>query len=340
MYLNISLLSSIEKRMSSTQNCAIFILTQNTEAKKVYLKTNLYYLFKYFNKDYKHPVVIFHEGDFDEKLQTDIINGIRESCRSCVSFRTLDPDDFKVPDHIDSTKLERCISTAPTPYWRNVSYRSMCRWWVVHMPKYAAGYDYVMRIDDDAFIEEPLPDLFSWAEEKKVVYASNMVHTDCGMCNYGMMEFFKSMFPEKKELIDSMFTLQNLPSRSVKIHPFRTLLSITQDPLPEIGEHIPVYQPTIFYNNFFITKSSFWQREDVQEAIKKIDKNGSIYYFRWGDAPLHTLLVKIFAEPHEVKQCIFKYSKRMQRESFPGNDGMFHSYMPGLYEQTSCITET
>jgi hypothetical protein len=40
-----------------------------------------------------------------------------------------------------------------------------------------------------------------------------------------------------------------------------------------------------------------------------------------------------------MKQCIFKYSKRMQRESFPGGDGIFHSYMPGDYDQSSCMTE-
>lgn len=324
---------------SKSMKCAIFILTQNTEVRKVYLKTSLYFLFKYFNKDYKHPVIIFHEGDFDNNTQTDIINGVREECRSYVSFRTLDPDDFKVPGHIDKEKLERCVAAAPTPYWRNIPYRNMCRWWLVHMPKYAAGYDYVMRLDDDAFIEEPLPDLFDWANKKGLVYASNFIHSDCGMCNYGMMEFFQSLFPDKRSLVESMFTPQNMPSRSAHAHPFRSLLSITQDPLPEIGEHIQLQQPTIFYNNFFITKSSFWQREDVQAAIKAIDENGSIYYFRWGDAPLHTLLVKLLAKPEEVKQSVFKYSKRMQRESFPDNCGNFHSYMPGNYNQSSCMTE-
>ena len=336
--------------MSVTKpSCAIFILTQNNETRRIYLKTALYFLFKYFNKSYKHPVIIFHEGDFDERTQTDIINGVRDDCRSCVSFRALDPDDFKVPHHIDKEKLERCVATAPTPYWRNIGYRNMCRWWVVHMPRYAAGYDYVMRLDDDAFIEEALPDLFNWMQDKGLVYASNMIHTDCAMCNYGMKAFFSNMVRDSVELdadkakklatIESMFEDQMLPSRSVKISPFRTLLSITQDPIPEIGEHIKVEMPTKFNNNFFITKSSFWQREDVQAAIKAIDENGSIYYFRWGDAPLHTILIKLFAQPSEIKQSVFKYSKRMQRESFPGNDGMFHSYMPGNYDHSSCVTD-
>jgi hypothetical protein len=304
------------------------------------LKTSLYFLFRYFNAEFKYPVIIFHEGDYDAVAQTEVIQSIRESCRSLVSFRALDDGDFVVPEHIDRDKLKRCIETKPVPYWRNEAYRNMCRWWVVHMHKYAKGYEYVMRLDDDAFIEEPIPDLFEWAKNKKLVYASNFLHTDCGMCNYGMRQFFENRFPEKKDLLGKLFTRQELPSRSVKIHPFRTLLSITQDPLPNVGEHITIDMPTILYNNFFITKTSFWQQDDVKALVDEIDKDGSIYYFRWGDAPLHTLIVNMMATPDEVARSVFKYSKRMQRESFLGNDKVYYSYMPATYDKSSCATES
>ena len=324
---------------SNKVNAAIFILTQNTDVRRTYLKTALYFLFRNFNATHKYPVVIFHEGDFTPKDQTEIINGIRKSCRDIVTFRALDPDDFKVPAHIDADKLARCIATNPVPYWRNIAYRNMCRWWLVHMPKYAAGYEYIMRIDDDGFIEEPVPDLFEWASTKQLVYASNFLHTDCGICNYGMMEFFQRKFPERRENISKMFVQQQVPSRAVQIHPFRTLLSITQETFPQIDEQITLHMPVIFYNNFFITKSSFWQRPDVQALIKEIDEDGSIYYFRWGDAPLHTLIVQLMATPDEVSRSVFKYSKRLQRESFLGNTGVWHEYMPTDYKNSSCITE-
>ena len=328
-----------DKNKESKVNAAVFILSQNTDVRRTYLKTALYFLFRNFNAECKYPVIIFHEGDFTSDAQTEIINGIRKSCRSLVTFRALDAGDFTVPDHIDKDKMRRCIATKPAPYWRNEAYRNMCRWWLVHMPKYASGYDYVMRIDDDSFIEEPTPDLFKWASDKKLVYASNLLHTDCGMCNYGMMEFFQKKFPARSEDISKMFIPQQIPSRTVQVHPFRTLLSITQDPMPQIDEMITIQMPVIFYNNFFITKSSFWQRPDVQKLIKEIDENGSIYYFRWGDAPLHTLIVQLLATPDEVSRSVFKYSKRLQRESFLGNTGMWHDYMPTEYNNSSCITD-
>jgi len=336
---NLPNLENINLNKETKLNAAVFILSQNTDVRRTYLKSTLYFLFRNFNAEHKYPVIILHEGDFKPNDQTEIINGIRKSLRHLVTFRALDPDDFRVPDHIDKDKLKRCIATNPAPYWRNEAYRNMCRWWLVHMPKYAAGYDYVMRIDDDSFIEEPIPDLFKWADEKKLVYASNLLHVDCGLCNYGMMEFFKKKFPTRSDDIAQMFISQQIPSRAVQIHPFRTLLSITQDVLPEINETITVHMPVIFYNNFFITKSSFWQRPDVKALINEIDANGSIYYFRWGDAPLHTLIVQLMASPDEVSRSVFKYSKRLQRESFLGNTGVWHDYMPAEYTNSSCITD-
>jgi hypothetical protein len=207
------------------------------------------------------------------------------------------------------------------------------------MPKYAAGYDYVMRLDDDSIIEEPVPDLFAWAKDRNLVYASSLLHTDCGICNYGMKDFFANLFPEKRDTIDKLFVTNDVPSAAVSMFAFRALLSMTQDPVQEVGEKISLPMPVIFYNNFFITKSSFWQRDDVKAAIDAIDKNGSIYYFRWGDAPIHTMLVQLLAKPEEVSRSVFKYSKRLQRESFLGDDGIYHDYFPHTYDKSSCMTE-
>ena len=38
----------------------------------------------------------------------------------------------------------------------------------------------VLVLDDDSFIEEQIPDLFDWMDKKKLVYASNLLHLDCG----------------------------------------------------------------------------------------------------------------------------------------------------------------
>ena len=317
-------------------NAAICYLTQNNEVRRTYLKTSLYFLFKYFNAKYQYPVIIFHEGDYDNDAQQDILMSIRGTCRDLVSFQALDPNDFKVPSCIDKVKLERCLSIKPhpTPYWRNEKYRLMCRWWLMEFPKYVKHYDYVMRLDDDSLIEEPIKyDLFEWAQKKDLNYASNFLHVDCGICCYGMKDFFDKQYPEKKDVLKEMFVEQEVPMRAVQFHPFRTILSITQNPLPVIKEKEKIYMPIMYYNNFFITKTSFWYQPEVQSILKKIEEDGSIFYFRWGDAPLQSLIVMLHSPADKISKANFEYSKRLQRESFKGDDGHYHAYMPASYDQ-------
>lgn len=321
-------------------NAAIFIITQNTEARRVYLKTTLYFLFKNFNAEYKYPVIIFHEGDYTLEHQREILLGIRASCRACVTFRAVDEGDFDYPEWIDAAKVQRSVDLQVTPYWRNEGYRKMCRWWVVCMPKYAAAYDYVMRVDDDSIIEEPVGDLFEWMQKKDLVYASNMLHIDCALCCYGMKDFFLERFPDQEAILDKMFIEQKLPSRAGQLFPFRSLLSMLyQDNLPEISDSITLTAPIMFYNNFFITKSDFWQRPDVQKVIHDIDKNGSMFYIRWGDAPIHTLITTLIGGKEKTSRAMFKYSKRMQREAFIDDKKECQCYLPSEYTDTTCITQ-
>ena len=269
--------------------------------------------------------------------------GIRGPYRNLVSFQALDAGDFELPAHIDKAKMDKCIAQQPVPYWRNAKYRMMCRWWIVHMPRYVSGYDYVMRLDDDSFIEEPIKeDLFKWAAAKDLVYASNLIHTDCGVCCYGMDEFFEKRFPqpEKQALLKDMFVKQDLCIRTVQYHPLRALLSITlPKPLPaDLPATIKLAQPVMYYNNFHITRPAFWLREDVQETIREIDATGNIFYYRWGDSPLQSAIVLMHAKTEQVSRCKFKYSKRLQREAFYGDDKKYWSYMPAEYTESSCIT--
>jgi hypothetical protein len=318
----------------------IVILTQNTEVRRTYLKTCLYFLFKHYNAVHQHPVIIFHEGDYDETAQREILLGIRRANRELVTFHALDAGDFEVPSNIDRAKLQHAVEARPTPYWRNVKYRLMCRWWLTHLYKYVSSYEFVMRLDDDSIIEEPVHnDLFAWMREKNLNYASNLMHVDCGICCYGMKEFFEEHYPEKHAQLQELFISQEIPTRAVTFHFFRLWLSLTQNPLPTLGNTMTLHQPVMMYNNFFIMRTAFWKQPAIAKTIQAIDANGSIFYARWGDAPLQSLLCMMHSPPEGISRAIFAYSKRMQREAFKGDDGEFHSYMPESYDKTSCMTE-
>jgi hypothetical protein len=281
-------------------------------------------------------VVIFHEGDYDARSQEEIFKSVRESCRSLVTFRKLDDGDFNVPDHIDKAKMQACVDIKATPYWRNVAYRNMCRWWIVHMPKYAQAYEYIMRIDDDLYIEEFIEtDIIADAKKNQQVYVSNMIHIDCPVCCYGFKDLLTATLPEKSGLIEGLFQKQEA-QWTHQLNGLRSVLSLTEPSKP-IGSTVMLWSPVMNYNNFHITRSDFWVRPDVAELVKAIDASGYIYYYRLGDSPIQSMVTMLFAKQNELGKVRFRYSKRLQREVHDGDDGVFHSYMPQTYVETSDI---
>ena len=53
---------------------------------------------------------------------------------------------------------------------------------------------------------------------------------------------------------------------------------------------------------------SFWNQDNVVKYLDYLDKTGNIYYYRWGDAPIHTLAIYIFSKKFEIFHI--NYSKR------------------------------
>lgn len=319
-------------------NSAIFILTQNTIERKIYLKTSLYFLFKNFNAKYKYPVIILHEGDYDSTSQEEIMKSVREECKYLVSFQKLDINDFTIPTHIDMEKMQNSIELQPVPYWRNAKYRSMCYFWIKNFNKYTKDYEYIMRLDDDSIIEEPINmDLFDLAKSKDMNYMSNIIHIDCSICNYEMKDLFAQAFPDKFDKIKELFVEHKLDSNSPYFQNFKSLYKVLKGQEYDKGE-VDLSMPIMYYNNFCITKTSFWNTTEVQDIIDKIDKCGNIFYCRWGDAPLQTIIVTLI-DHTKISKVDFKYSKRLQRECFIDDKGNMHSFMPKTYDNNSCITK-
>jgi len=315
---------------------AIFILTQNTIERKVYLKTSLYFLFKNFNAKYKYPVIILHEGDYTEDAKKEIIAGIRSECRNLLTFKQIDEEDFRIPSHIDIDKMNSIIDLRVVPYWRNQKYRSMCYFWMKNFSKYTKDYNYVMRLDDDSIIEEPIKyDLFEMMSDKDYIYISNIIHLDCSLCNYGMKDFFLKHYASEKDKINELFMDHTLNSNNEYFNKFKSLHKALNNEDYE-GASIELNMPFMYYNNFNIINVDVWNKPEIQDIVNKIDEQGYIFYCRWGDAPLQTIILSLY-DNTRITKVNFKYSKRLQREAFKDDEGKLHSFMPSDYDNNSCV---
>lgn len=317
-------------------NAAVIYLTQNTPERRVYLKTSLYFLFRHFNDRHRYPVVIFHEGDYDDDAMAEVTLGIRRTCRHLVSFRRTAPGDFQLPAGIDGSTLERAVAARPVPWWRTARYRMMCRWWLASFPSHVADFDYVMRLDDDAFLEEDVrDDLFADVRRARLDYLSCQLHLECAICSLGMKRFFLERFPRRRSRIERQFVpLDGAPTAKEQDGLQRLAAALPDDDGLRADIAGPRSAPLMFYNNFHITKPAFWLRDDVRETLHAIDASGAVFYRRWGDAPLQTLIVTAHARPSAVGLYPLRYSKRAQREAFRDDDGCLHDHVPAMYAQT------
>lgn len=92
----------------------------------------------------------------------------------------------------------------------------------------------------------------------------------------------------------------------------------------------------MYYNNFNVIDVDIWNKPEIQDIVNKIDEQGYIFYCRWGDAPLQTIILSLY-DSNRITKVNFKYSKRLQRESCKDGVGNLLSYMPSNYEHNSCV---
>jgi mannosyltransferase len=74
----------------------------------------------------------------------------------------------------------------------------------------------------------------------------------------------------------------------------------------------------IVYNNFYVTRLAFWNRTDVRAWHAFVERTHGIFKYRWGDAPVHTLTLGMFAARDAVVEFDFAYShvRGVWREGF------------------------
>lgn len=159
----------------------------------------------------------------------------------------------------------------------------MCRFYVKEIHNYLEGYDYYMRLDCDSFIESSMKDVFEYCKQKDYDYICHKQELDCHICNNQLLEY------TTKYITENNIDKPELPIASVKNNSYIN----------------------VFFNNFHVSRVNFWKQDNVVKYLDYLDKTGNIYYYRWVDAPIHTLSIYIFSKKLEIVHI--NYSKRRDR---------------------------
>ena len=200
---------------------------------------------------------------FHEGLPASHIKRLQKESSSDLYFQQV---SFAIPSHVNKSQVHAKTMCSRHP----IGYRHMCRFHckLVFEQPIMSHLEYYWRLDDDSRITRPITyDLFQFMAKNNFLYGYTVAAKDSHNCVYKLWEYTKQHI-EKQNITTSFF-----------------------------GDWT---EGSIYYNNFEVSALSLWTSTSYKEYIDFIDRLGGIYYYRWGDAPIKSIAVSMFAPKRQI----------------------------------------
>ncbi|KAF9258387.1 glycosyltransferase family 15 protein [Marasmius fiardii PR-910] len=230
-----------------------------------------------FNRRFGYPWVFLNEEEFEE----DFKRRVGEATSAPVSFGLIPYDDWYSPDWIDEEKAiegRKNLLAENVIYADSVPYRNMCR--------FNSGF----------FFRHPLlqPYRYYWRVEPGISYTCDI--------NYDPFTFMRDhdkiygFTIVLTELEATIRTLWDYVKEFIQEHPHYLAANNAMRFLS--GNGGDMYN--LFWSNFEIADMEFWRGEAYLKFFEFLDSKGGFYYERWGDAPVHSIAVALFADRNKL----------------------------------------
>jgi len=269
--------------MYNKNKTVIVYLAMNTTKDESYgrdsrsmLEKSLDTLYLNYNNEFKHDIIVFYDNKYP--FTESDIHDIRKD-RKEIRFQLI-PDELWGPPECEE------IKNNPNPHnWVDakfpIGYRNMMRWYGILIYKYLVdlGYEWYMRMDDDSLIHSRIEyDLFKFMYDNQYEYGFRSYCSDHISVSNGLIEFCKEYCDRNdvKPVFLNRYGLNNEISTTRK----HNILG--------------------YYNNFLISKLSFWMRDDVQKFLHSYDNSGYQYTRRWNDLISQAVTIQIFMDRNKV----------------------------------------
>eukprot|EP00658_Telonema_sp_P-2_P048477 TRINITY_DN3687_c0_g5_i5.p1 TRINITY_DN3687_c0_g5~~TRINITY_DN3687_c0_g5_i5.p1 ORF type:complete len:1054 (+),score=180.25 TRINITY_DN3687_c0_g5_i5:410-3571(+) len=240
---------------------AIYVLVNSKRLSQ--LTMMLQQLHKNFNRKYRYPIVLFHEGDLTPEDRSAIT---QQGDWSWIRFEQIELSLAALEPGIDPQSIPEETECGP----KQISYRHMCRFHSIEASERLSklGYEWHWRLDDDSRLPEEVGyDVFEMMSTNKLLYG------------------YIDIVQEEKKCYTTLWDLAELHLAHTQAEP---------------SFYYSWPEGVVFYNNFEISHRSIWEMPQVQGWMKAIRESRGIYTHRWGDAPIRTLAVSMFVPQKKV----------------------------------------
>lgn len=177
-------------------------------------------------------------------------------------------------------------------YASKLPYHQMCRWNSGMFYKHPAleSYRYYWRIEPKVqFFCNVDYDVFRYMEDNNKTYGFTINL-------YDAPQTIKTLWPETKKF---------MAANPSYLSESNMLEWITDDQVrPEHTQGANGYSTCHFWSNFEIGDMDFFRGEKYEAYFQHLDRAGGFFYERWGDAPVHSLGIGLFADSNNVHWCV------------------------------------
>ncbi|GMM31704.1 putative mannosyltransferase [Martiniozyma asiatica (nom. inval.)] len=266
-------------------NATLMIMARNSDYRAVI--STMKQIEKRFNNKFHYPYVFLNDGEFSKKFKSTMV----EIASGEVFFEKIKEEDWVQPADIDIPKQQqgmRKLTKEGIAYANKISYHNMCRYYSIQFYNHPRmqQFKYYWRFEPntDYFCDIDY-DVFKFMEHNDKVYG-----------------FVIALYDAEQ----TVETLWPLTMDFAKRHPhwinnngaFNWLTENLMN--PQKTEFTGGYSTCHFWSNFEIANMDFYRGEAYSSWAKELDESGGFYYERWGDAPVHSVGVGLFADKRQV----------------------------------------
>lgn len=259
-----------------------------------------------WNGKFNYPYIFFNDVEFTQEFKQKTQAATKAKCQYgthppfypspedlWLTFVTelVPKEHWEVPDWINMElfyESAKVLEEQDIQYSSKISYHQMCRWnsGLFYKHPALAEYRYYWRIEPNVrFFCDVDYDVFRYMEDGNKTYGFTINL-------YDAPQSIPSLWPE---------TQRFLAANPSYLSDNNMWEWITDDVArPEHTKGGNGYSTCHFWSNFEIGDLDFFRGEQYEAYFQHLDRAGGFFYERWGDAPVHSLGIGLFADAANV----------------------------------------
>ncbi|KAK6204921.1 glycolipid 2-alpha-mannosyltransferase-domain-containing protein [Scheffersomyces amazonensis] len=242
-----------------------------------------------FNKKFRYTYTFINDEEFSQEFK----DKVKSFSLAPMNFVTIPNSLWRKPDSIDEETQKKAIEKMKADgvsYADMDSYHNMCRFYsgnFYNIPE-LQKYKYYWRIEPGVkFYSDINYDVFKYLENTGKIYGF-VVNA------YDIAASIPTLWTETMKFLNTGNNYKYVNENGA----FQWLLNDLQH--PDNNEVTNGYSTCHFWSNFEIADMDFYRSEAYSKWFKYLDSTGKFYYERWGDAPVHSIGLGLFADKSKI----------------------------------------